>query len=159
MTSQRLPPSIFLWGSLILEFLCLYRQHNGNHKQPKTTKDEGKNSRRSNLRGLSFFHKHKAQMTTDREPRSCRSSRMSVFSPRCCWLFPFSGLLPRPVKLMGQPVPQHLGSTSEETRTLLHDLIAILPAVGLGFMRLTSAFTCIKIQQAPSVKAFSCQAF
>lgn len=46
------------------------------HKQPRKTKDKRKNSRRSYLHGPSFFHKHKAQMTTDRGPWTCLGSRM-----------------------------------------------------------------------------------
>lgn len=76
LTSQLLPPLyLFLWNSLIPGFLCLYRQHNSNQRK---TKDEGKNSRRSYLHGLSIFHKHKAQMTSDHSPRTCLSSRMSA---------------------------------------------------------------------------------
>lgn len=83
----------FLWNSLIPEFLCLYRQHNSNTNNQRKQKTQGKNSRRSHLHGLSFFHKHKAQMTTDLGPWTCLSSRMlaplvsvvvgSFLSPNC----------------------------------------------------------------------------
>lgn len=80
MTSQRLtPPLPSLWNSLIPEFLCLCRQQNSNQKNnQRKQKDRGKTADGAFLHGLSFFHKHMAQMTTDQGPWALLSSRMSA---------------------------------------------------------------------------------
>lgn len=121
LTSQLLPPSTFFmelahpWVPLSLQTTQL---------QPQTTKEnKRRGGKQPTEQSAWLVILPQTQGPNDYWPRPLdlpKQQDVGPFSLCCCWLFSFSRLHPSPKRWMGQPIPQHLGSASEKTSTLLH---------------------------------------
>lgn len=122
LTSQLLPPSTFFYGTR--SSLSSSVSTDNTTATTKTTKE---NKRRGEKQPTELFAwlviLQQTQGPNDYWPRPLdlpKQQDVGPFSLCCCWLFSFSRLHPSLKRWRGQPIPQHLGSTSEKTSTLLH---------------------------------------
>lgn len=136
LTSQLLPPFNFFFTELAHPRVPLSLPT--TQQQPQTSKE---NKRRGEKQPTELFAwlviLPQTQDLNDYWPKPLdlpEQQDVGPFSLCCCWLFSFSGLHPGPKRWMGRPDPQHRGSASERTSTLLHSRLATVVVARPCFM-------------------------